>query len=101
MFTQSRESPGMCFCVYEVRTNTTEHGPLLPVVRKFSSGSVQLSLTLDSGLVDNELYYAIITTTNNDGMETTVGTLEFSKSDSAKGMSVMVQQLTTYNFVYT
>ena len=69
----------MCFCVYKVWTNTTENGPLLPVVENFSSDSVQLSLTIDSGLVDNELYSANITTTNNDKMEITVGTVEFSK----------------------
>ena len=68
----------MCFCVYEVQTNTTEHGPLIPVVLNFSSNNVQLNLTLDSGLVENELYSANIITTNNDGMEITVGTVEFS-----------------------
>ena len=72
-FTQSRQSPGICFCVYEVRTNTTEHGPLLPVVEDFSSNSVQ-----------NELYSANIITTNTYGMEITVyvGTVKFSKSPS-------------------
>ena len=70
----------MCFCVYEVRTNTAEHGPLIPVIKSFSINSVQLSLSIDSGLVDNKLYSANITTTNTDGMEITVGTVEFSKS---------------------
>ena len=70
----------MCFCVYEVRTNTTEHGPLIPVVENVSSNSVLLSLTIDSGLVENELYSANITTTNTDGMKITVGTVEFRKS---------------------
>ena len=80
IFSQLRESPGMCFCVYKVRTNTAEHGRLLPVVEDFSSYSVQLSLTIDSGLVENELYSANIITANTDGMEITVGTVEFSKS---------------------
>ena len=71
----------MCFCVYEVQTNTTEHGPLIPKVEDFSSNNyVQLSLSIDSGLVENELYAANIVTTNTDGMEITVGTVEFSKS---------------------
>ena len=70
----------MCFCVYEVRTNTAQHGLLLPVVENFSSVSVRLSLTIDSGLVENEMYSANTTTTNTDGMEITVGTVEFSKS---------------------
>ena len=82
----------MCFCVYEVRTNTTEHGPLLSVVKNFSSVSVQLSLTIDSDLVDNELYSANITTNNTDRMEITVGTVEFSKSLS-KEMSARLNNL--------
>ena len=74
----------MCFCAYEVRTNTTEHayGPLIPVVKRFSSVSVQLSLTIDFGLVENELYSTSIFTTNTNRMEITAGTLEFSKSCS-------------------
>ena len=83
-----RESPGMCFCVYEVQTNTTEHGPLLPVVENVYSNSVQLSLSIDSDLVENELYSANIITNNTDGMEITVGTVKFSKSLS-KGYECM------------
>ena len=77
---------------YEVRTNTTEHGPLLPVVERFSSDSVQLSLTLDSGLVENELYSTSIFTTNTNGMEITAGTLEFSKSASYQWIYVRYSQ---------
>ena len=80
IITQSQLSPGMCFCVYEVRTNTTEHGPLLPVVKDLSSDSVQLSLTIDSGLVENDMYSANIITTNTYGMEIAVSTVELSKS---------------------
>ena len=78
----------MCFCIYEVRTNTTEHGPLLPVIENFTSNNVQLNLTLDSGLVENEMYSANIITTNTDGMEITVGTVEISKSLS-KGCMIV------------
>ena len=99
IFTQSRQSPGLCFCVYEVRTNTAEHGPLIPVVEDFTSNSVQLSLTIDSGLVDNEVYTANITTTNNNGMEITVGTVEFSKLLS-KGYECMAQQITIQFCLY-
>ena len=82
IFTQMRQSPGMCFCVYEVRTNTTEHGPFIPIVENFSSNSVQLSLTIASGLVENGMYSANIITTNTNGIEITVDTVEFSKSAS-------------------
>ena len=99
IFTQLRESPGMCFCVYEVRTNTAEHGPLLPVVENFSSVSVRQSLTIDYGLVENELYSVNIVTTNTDGMKITVGTVEFSKSLSKK-YEFMAQQLTKFTIQF-
>ena len=88
----------MCFCVYEVRTNTTEHGPLLPVVESFSSDSVRLSLSIDFGLVENEMYSANINTTNNDGMKITVGTVEFSKSLSNE-YECMAQQLNKIQYI--
>ena len=75
----------MCFSVYEVQmipvsSTAIQRKLLLPVVEQFSSDTVQLSLTIDADLLDNnEQYTAIITTTSDAGSMNFFGIVEFSK----------------------
>ena len=74
-----------CFCIYEVETtlvsgsNTRSHGQQIPGVIEYSETSVQLSLLVDSNLVANEQYSAIITAISTNGEAESSGTIEFSK----------------------
>ena len=74
-----------CFSIYEVETtlvsgsNTTSHGQQIPGVVEYSETSVQLSLVVDSNLVANEQYSAIITAINMNGETDSSGTIKFRK----------------------
>ena len=57
-------------------SNTTSYGPQIPDLLGKSGNSVQLSLTIDSGLKVNELYSSNIVT---DRLEKSSATIEFSK----------------------
>ena len=62
-----------------VLNTTVQRQLLLPVVEQFSSDTVQLSLTIQSDLVENEQYTANITTTSDDGAVDFIGVVQFSK----------------------
>ena len=73
-----------CFSIYKVESllraseqNTTNHGIQIPRAVKYSPTSIQLSLTVDSELVDNEQYSAIITDVNANGESLYNVTMEF------------------------
>ena len=59
--------------------STTDHGIQIPEVVLYSQSSVQLSLTVDSDLVVNEQYTAMITTINTDGERGHNVTVEFGR----------------------
>ena len=56
---------------------TSHHGPQIPDLLGKSGDSVQLSLTVDSGLEVNEIYSAKIVAS---GQEESSATMAFSKS---------------------
>ena len=72
-----------CFSVYKVESspvaslNTTNHGIQIPVAVDYSQSSVQLSLTVDSNLIVNEQYSAIITDIDANGEPLYCLTIEF------------------------
>ena len=85
----------MCFCVYEAQivpesvSNTTDlRQLLLPVVEQFSSDTVQLSLTIESDLLDDNEQYSANITTNDDGSVNFIGTVEYSKMIIATGFKI-------------
>ena len=72
-----------CFPVYNIETspllaaNTTDHGIQIPEIVQYFQPGVQLSLTVDSNLLVNELYLATITAINADGKRHHNVTVEF------------------------
>ena len=60
--------------------NTTDHGIQIPTFVQYSQSSVQLSLTVDSDLVDNERYSANITSVSAEGEEEYSVTIEFGNA---------------------
>ena len=60
--------------------NTTDHGIQIPTLVQYSQSSVQLSLTVDSDLVDNERYSANITGISAEGGEDFSVTIEFGNT---------------------
>jgi hypothetical protein len=83
-----------CFLVYEVKTsllskaNTTNHGIQIPGVVQYSQSSVQLSLTVDSDLLVNELYSATITAINADGERNISVTVEFGNEITSTQINI-------------
>ena len=86
---QSRQNSGLCFNVYDVQILAalasgsrliTDHRQQLPVIENYSPDSIQLRLTLDSDLVNNEPYSVNITSTKDDGVVHSIGTVRFSES---------------------
>ena len=74
----------MCFSVYEVQTipvssTAIQRELLFPVVEQFSSDTVQLSLTTDADLLDNNEQYTAIITTIRGGAVNFIGIVELSK----------------------
>ena len=72
-----------CFSVYKVKSspvaslNTTNHGIQIPVAVDYSQSSVQLNLIVDSNLIVNEQYSAIITDIGANGEPLYNLTVEF------------------------
>ena len=74
----------MCFSMYEVQmipvsSTAIQRQLLLPVVEQFSSDTVQLSLTTDADLLDNNEQYTAIITTIRGGVVNFIGIVELSK----------------------
>ena len=76
--------------MYEVHTvavlalgssEITVHNQHLPVVEHYTRNSIQLSVTIDSDLVNNELYSASITSKRDGGLDNSIGIVRFSKSE--------------------
>ena len=58
----------------------TNHGAQIPQITGQSDISVELSLTLNSNLIMNQLYSTIITTISGDEEVDSIGAIEFSMS---------------------
>lgn len=73
MSTKDSDSEVTCTFAYKIETspllapNTTDHGLQIPIVVDYHQNSVQLSLTVDTKLLVNEEYYAILGAINANG----------------------------------
>ena len=68
-----KESEVICFFAYEIKSsplsaaNTTDHGIQIPLIVNHLQTSIQLSLTVDTELMANQEYHAIIGTVDTNG----------------------------------